>query len=260
MSLPIDQLFCEDCRDTLERLPPDCIDLVVTSPPYADMRAYHGYSIDLPGIISGLWKVVKPGGVVVWITADKTVQGDETGDSLRQALAFKEQGFQLWDTMIFEKEVRGATGNNRGYWQVWDYMFVFSKGAPKTINLLMDRPNKEARKGDRGTKRLSNGELKSIQRGGYSAYGRRTNIWKYKVGKGHSTKDAIAFQHPAIFPEALARDHILSWSNAGDVVYDPFMGSGTVAKMAKLAGRHYLGSEVSAAYCAIARERVVISE
>ena len=135
-------------------------------------------------------------------------------------------------------------------------MFVLSKGHPKTINLIRDRPNKESRKGDTGTKRLQNGDLKQIKRAGYESFGRRTNIWEYHVGKGHSTKDEIAFKHPAIFPEKLANDHILSWSNKGDLIYDPFMGSGTTAKMALLNNRNYIGSEISKIYYNLSLERI----
>ncbi len=135
-------------------------------------------------------------------------------------------------------------------------MFVFSKGQPKTINLIKDRKNKESRKGDSGTKRLPDGSLYQHNRGGYEDYGRRTNVWEYMIGNGHSASDKIAYQHPAIFPEKLARDHILSWSNKGELIYDPFMGSGTVALMAKLNNRDYIGSEINKEYCEIAKVRL----
>ena len=135
-------------------------------------------------------------------------------------------------------------------------MFVFSKGKPKTINLIKDRKNKEARKGDSGTKRLPDGSLYQHSRGGYKEYGRRTNVWEYLIGNGHSASDKIAHQHPAIFPEKLAHDHIISWSNERDLVYDPFMGSGTVALMASLSGRDYIGSEINENYCQIAIQRL----
>ncbi len=232
------------------------LDLTVTSPPYDNMRDYNGYKLDLRGIVKGLFRVTKKGGVVVWIVSDKTTKGSETGSSFRQALLFLEAGFRLLDTMIYAKPPKGASGNNKIYWQSFEYMFVFTKGAPKTINLLLDRKNKESRKGDNGTKRLKNGELKKVSRGGYGEYGRRTNIWEYPVGKGHSTKDEEAFKHPAIFPESLAKDHILSWSKEGDVVYDCFMGSGTTAKMALLTNRKFIGSEVSKEYCSLAAKRI----
>ena len=158
--------------------------------------------------------------------------------------------------MIYLKTPRGAVGNNRTYWQTFEYMFVFAKGSPKTINLIKDRANKEARDGDRGTKRLKDGSLLNLKRAGYDEYGRRTNVWEYLVGKGHSSTDNFAYQHPAIFPEKLALDHIISWSNEGDLVYDPFVGSGTSAKMAKKSKRNYIGSEISLEYCKIAENRL----
>ena len=136
-------IYNEDCLLTMQRLPKNCIDLVVTSPPYDDMRKYKGYSFDLKKVIEELLRVVKKGGVVVWVVGDQTIKGDETGTSFKQALLFKECGFNLFDTMIYQKAPRGAVGNNKTYWQTFDYMFVFSKGVPKTINLIRDRKNKE---------------------------------------------------------------------------------------------------------------------
>lgn len=232
------------------------IDLTVTSPPYDKLRTYNGYCFDFENVAKELYRVTKDGGVVVWIVGDATVKGSESGTSFKQALYFKECGFNLHDTMIYEKPPRGACGNNKSYWQTFEYMFVFSKGKIGTINLLIDRENKESRNGDNGTKRLTDGTLKQVSRGGYGAFGRRTNIWKYEVGKGKSSLDKISFQHPAIFPEQLANDHILSWSDEGDLVYDPFMGSGTTAKMAILNNREWVGSEISGEYCDIINKRI----
>jgi DNA modification methylase len=254
--LKCNTIYQEDCLHTMARMPDDYVDLTLTSPPYDDMRSYNGYSVDVEAIIQSLFRITKKGGVVVWVVSDKTKNGCESGSSFRQALLFLEKGFKLLDTMIYKKPPKGASGNNRIYWQSFEYMFVFTKGTPKTINLIVDRKNKESRTGDQGTKRLKNGELKQVKRAGYSLYGRRTNVWEYMVGKGHSTKDEIAFQHPAIFPEQLAEDHIRSWTNPGDLVYDCFMGSGTTAKMALLNGRSFIGSEISAEYCQIAEKRL----
>jgi len=240
----------------MNRIPDHFIDLTVTSPPYDNLRKYKGYSFHFEEIARELLRITKPSGVLVWISGDKTSNGNESGTSFKQALYFKEIGFHLFDTMIYAKKPRGAVGNNKSYWQSVDYMFVLSKGFPKTINLIKDRQSKESREGDHGTKRLADGCRLKVSRKGYSEYGRRTNIWEYHVGKGHSTKDEIAFEHPAIFPEKLAEDHILSWSNKGDVVYDPFMGSGTTAKMALLTGRNYLGSEISREYYEISLKRL----
>ena len=240
----------------MKRLPKNCIDLVITSPPYDDMRKYKGYSFNLKKVIEELFRIIKKGGVVVWVVGDQTIKGDETGTSFKQALLFKEYGFNLFDTMIYQKAPRGAVGNNKTYWQTFDYMFVFSKGSPKTINLIKDRKNKESRNGDTGTKRLYNGELKKLKRPGYDEYGRRTNIWYYLVGKGHSATDNIAFSHPAIFPEKLAEDHIISWSNEWDTVLDPFMWSWTTAKMAIINKRNYIWFELSKEYCDIIEARL----
>lgn len=251
----------------MSKMPNALIDLTITSPPYDELRTYNnrvlgvktefnGYTFPFEKISQELFRVTKEGGVVVWIVGDATYGGNETGNSFRQALYFKECGFNLFDTMIYSKPPRGAVGNNKTYWQSFEYMFILSKGYPKTINLLIDRENKESRKGDNGTKRLKNGDLLQVKRGGYGEYGRRTNIWEYNIGKGHSTSDEIAYQHPAIFPEKLARDHIYSWSDPGDLVYDPMIGSGTVAKMCLLENRYYLGSEINKAYCKIALKRI----
>lgn len=249
-------LFNESNLDTMKRMPDNFIDLTVTSPPYDNLRDYNGYSFDFESVAKELYRVTKQGGVVVWVVGDATIKGSETGTSFRQALYFKEIGFDLFDTMIYAKPPRGAVGNNKTYWQTFEYMFVLSKGKPKTINLIIDRKNKESREGDNGTKRIENGELLKVKRGGYSEYGRRTNIWEYGIGKGQSTKDNIAFKHPAIFPEQLANDHIISWSNEGDIVYDPFAGSGTSGKMAILNKRKCIMSEISSEYCEIIKKRL----
>lgn len=234
------------------------IDLTVTSPPYDGMRDYNGYSFPFEEIAKELFRVTKEGGVVVWIVGDSSIRGNESGTSFRQALFFKECGFNLFDTMIYYKTPRGAVGSKKTYWQSFEYMFILSKGQPKTINLIFDRKNKEERKGDNGTKRMPDGSLLKIKRGGYGEYGRRTNVWEYQVGRGHSTKDKEAFDHPAIFPENLAADHIHTWSNENDLIYDPFGGSGTTAKIAKSMSRYFILSEISPIYCAIAEQRVQI--
>ena len=251
-------LYNEDCLKTMQKIPENFVDLVITSPPYDNMRKYNGFSFNLIKITQELFRILKKGGVVVWVVGDQTNKGNETGTSFKNALLFKEQGFNLFDTMIYQKAPRGAVGNNKTYWQTFDYMFVFSKGNPKTINLIKDRENKESRGGDKGTKRLFNGELKNINRPGYGKFGRRTNIWNYLVGKGHSATDEFAYKHPAIFPEQLVKDHIISWSKKGDLVYDPFLGSGTTAKVAILLDRKWIGSEISSKYCTLIKKRVKI--
>ena len=250
-----------DCVEGLKLLEDSSIDLVVTSPPYDNIRKYNGYSFDFEGIVKELYRVMKKGGVVVWVVGDQVINGSESGTSFRQALGFIEAGFNLHDTMIYQKNTSSfpARRNGNRYTQIFEYMFVFSKGKPKTANLICDKANKWAGHTNWGknTHRDVNNDLKvSTDIKPVPEFSPRNNIWLYQVNGGFSTKDKIAHKHPAIFPEALAKDHILSWSNEGDIVLDIFAGSGTTLKMAKLNNRQYLGFEISEEYCDIIKERL----
>jgi DNA modification methylase len=240
-------LYCGECAEVMAREIADAsIDLTVTSPPYDNLRAYKGFTFDFEAIAAQLWRVTKPGGVVVWVVGDATINGSETGTSFRQALYFMGLGFNLHDTMIYEKSGTAYPDSNR-YWQTWEFMFVFAKDKPQTANLLRDRPNEYV------------GTMGGNGRGGLcrrEEYGLRFNVWRYATGRDNSTSDRDAYDHPAVFPEALARDHIASWSNPGDVVLDPMMGSGTTGKMAVRAGRRFIGIDIAAEYVALARERI----
>ena len=249
------KLYQGDCVDIMADMETESVDLTITSPPYDDLRTYNGYHFDFENIAKGLYRITKQGGVVVWVVADKTKDGNESGTSFRQALYFKEIGFNLFDTMIYHKGPKGAVGSKLTYWECFEYMFIISKGKPKTVNLLHDRLNKSVRGKSTGFKRRPDGTMRSMTHKGYGEYGRRTNIWKYNVGAA-SAKDKIAFQHPAIFPEKLAEDHILSWTNPDDLVFDPMCGSGTTGKMALLNNRNFIGVDISAEYIAIAKERI----
>lgn len=255
--LEIDKTYCMDCLDGLKLLDANSIDLTVTSPPYDDLRTYNGYSFDFEGIAKELYRVTKEGGVVVWVVGDGVVNRSESGTSFRQALYFKSIGFNLHDTMIYQKNNSSLPDPTR-YFQQFEYMFVFSKGKPKTFNPLLraKNPLNVEHKVRSHTMRDKDGSLKKVFRDNRNLYCLRGNIWQYEIGKGKGTKDDYAFAHPASFPEKLAQDHILSWSNEGDVVLDPFMGSGTTAKMAVLNHRHFLGFEVSDEYCKIIERRV----
>lgn len=253
----IDTVICANCLDILTELPNECIDLTLTSPPYDTLRDYKSFTFNFKKIAYQLYRVTKKGGVVVWVIGDSTNKGSETGSSFHQALYFKELGFNLHDTMIYQKSGFAYPSTTR-YHQIFEYMFVFSKKKPKTFNPIKDKPNKtqytfskKRRKKD-GT--MTNKD--DTSRIKVAPFGMRTNIWKYTTGRGNSTKDNIAYQHPAIFPEKLCIDHILSWTNPNDVVMDPMTGSGTVLKAAKQLNRHFVGIDISAEYCNIARERL----
>jgi DNA modification methylase len=259
----INHIYNEDCLITMGHMPNQFIDLTVTSPPYDGLRDYNGYSFDFENIAKALYRITKKGGVVVWVVGDAIINGSETGTSFKQALYFKENcGFNLHDTMLYKKNGAAYPANKKSnrYSQIFEYMFVFSKDKPKTKNLIKDKLNRWAREKTFG--QLKATEIKAVSLSSTKRkrvteeYGYRDNIWKYNNGSGYSTKDDIAYNHPAIFPETLAADHINSWSNESDLVYDPFMGSGTTAKMSHLLKRNWIGSEISSEYVELANNRI----
>ena len=255
------KILCGASQTVMATLKEESVDLTVTSPPYDNIRDYKGCCFeeqDFKEIVKQLYRVTKKGGVVVWVVGDATMKGSETGTSFRQALGFMEGGFKLHDTMIYEKNTSSFPAQRKGkrYTQIFEYMFVFCKGKIKTGNLICDKANKWAGHTNWGknTQRGKNGELKKTKDiKPVPDFSPRNNIWKYNVGKGFNSSDKESHKHPAIFPEKLAEDHILSWSNEGDVVLDPFMGSGTTCKMAKKNGRKYIGIDTSEEYCALAK-------
>lgn len=256
-ALPIDQIICGNNAQVLAGFPDKCIDLTVTSPPYDKLRTYNGFEWDFEALAPELFRVTKPGGVVVWVVADATVDGSETGSSFRQALYFMECGFRLHDTMIWVKDGSPFPDKTR-YYQNHEYMFVFSKpGMNITFNQISDRRNRKAGQKVTGTDREANGDTRESwgrkNNQVYSDYGPRYNVWECQA-----VKTKIRESHPAIFPESLAHDHIISWSNPGDIVLDPFIGSGTTAKMAVKTDRHYIGIDISEKYCELARKRVAL--
>ena len=254
--LELNKIYCIDNVDGMKLLDDESVDLTVTSPPYDDMRNYNGFKWDFEGVANQLYRVTKKGGVVIWVVGDKTFKGSETGTSFRQALYFMDLGFNC-ETMIYKKNGTGACGSNWYYWQTFEYMFVLSKGKPNTINRLDN--GKQRTKGGIKLGRLTvDGKQKIEKRSSEKDKLQiRNNIWEYNVGFC-SGDDKV--KHPAKFPEQLAQDHILSWSKEGDIVLDPFMGSGTTAKMAKLNNRNYIGFELSQEYCNIAEKRLKIVE
>ena len=257
----LNKVHCMECLEFMKTLEDNSIDLTVTSPPYDNLRTYNGYTFDFEGIAKELFRVTKQGGVVVWVVGDATIKGSETGTSFKQALYFKEIGFNLHDTMIYEKTGFPFPMKNR-YYQSFEYMFIFSKGKPKTTNLIDDRKNtyggqKVAR--EKGL-RMANGKVvensanRIDKNRKIKDFGVRFNIWR--ITSSSSKGDKIALKHPASFPEKLAEDHILSWSNEGDTFLDPMAGSGTTLKMAKKNNRNYIGIEISEEYIDIINKRL----
>ena len=256
--IDINKNYNESNLETMGKMPDCFVDLTVTSPPYDNLRTYENEDYltcaEFEDMVKELWRITKDGGVVVWIVGDSVNNGNESGTSFYHALTFKKYGWNLFDTMIYFKNGGLNSGSNNSYIQKFEYMFVFSKGKIKTTNIIEDRPN-EHTKPRKKKKRNPDGTFR-IQEVLTKEQGKRYNIWCVNTGIPHSTKDKIAYEHPAIFPEELANDHILSWTNEGDLVYDCFMGSGTTAKMSILNNRNWIGSEISSEYCDIIEERV----
>jgi len=247
-AIELNEVRNENCLDTMKLMPNNFVDLTVTSPPYDEMRTYNGYSFPFEDIAKELYRVVKDGGVIVWIVGDATVNGSESGTSFRQALYFKEIGFNLHDTMIYRKENPNPVMGSR-YKQCFEYMFILCKGKIKTFN-----PIKSECENTEGVVKCFIGEVDGIKQ--YVNKPRNKtkyidNIFEYKTVRNKETK-----QHPAVFPEMLANDHIISWSKEGDIIYDPFAGSGTTGKMAILNKRKCIISEISSEYCEIIKKRL----
>jgi DNA modification methylase len=249
------KLINADCLDAIRDIPDDSVDLTVTSPPYDNLREYNGNNAQWgqhvwKAVIADLYRVTADGGVLVWVVGDATIKGSETGTSFKQALWAIECGFRLHDTMIYSKGGQGgAKGSNLAYWSGFEYMFVFSKGRPKTFNPISDRVNKKAGVTTSVASRKKNGTMTKNRIVTVSKFGKRFNVWEIKNGNR-------TFKHPATFPINLATDHIFSWSSEGDTIFDPFMGSGTTGVAAKNLGRAFIGIEMDADYFAMASKRI----
>ena len=232
-------------------------DIVLTSPPYDNLRTYNdslNWNFEIfQNVANELKRVLKKGGAIVWVVGDATVKGSETGSSFKQALYFKDIGLNIHDTMIYLKDQLAFPDFNR-YYNAFEYMFIFSKGKPNTFNPIKDRKNKSFGRKITGKQRNADGSLSKRSRAGQtvqSEFGVRWNYWLI-----YNQKRGIETQHPAIFPDKLAHDHIISWSNEGDTVLDPFMGSGTTGKQSKLLNRKFIGIEKDNKYFEIAKERI----
>ena len=247
-----------DCLESLKQIPDNSIDLTVTSPPYDNLRSYND-NIEqwcfekFQYIAKELYRVTKDGGVIVWIVNDATIKGSETGTSFKQALFFKECGFNIHDTMIWQK-ISPFTHKNR-YIACFEYMFVLSKGVPKTANLICDRQNKWAGVAVHGTQRLKADGVLQVNNGvkvgrKVKEFGARYNVWDMPGDKNNKTG------HPAVFPLALVRDHIITWSNDGDTIMDPFMGSGTTGIACVNTRRNFIGIELDEQFFNIAEHRI----
>ena len=249
MSICEDSVICGDNCEVMRQWPDECVDLVVTSPPYDDLRTYGGHEWDFYGAAWNLARLLKQGGVIVWVMADQTKDGNETGTSMRQAIHVQKLGLLLHDTMIWHKPNALPLNNNR-YEPAWEYVFIFSKGKPATWNPIREK-SIDIGKLKGGTQIFRDGSRKQKWGNGKPVNETkvRQNLWQFPVGGGKTG-------HPAPFPSKMAAMHIQSWSKPGATVLDPFAGSGTTLKAAKELGRRYVGIEVNPEYVEICRRRI----
>jgi DNA modification methylase len=247
-----------DVLDGMMMLPDVCVPLTVTSPPFDSIRSYGGHRWDhdtFTSLARELWRVTVPGGVVCWNVRDQIVQGSQTGTSLRQALYFMALGFRLHNCIVIEKQITRGINPVR-YGVAPEFVFVFSKGRPRSVHLIKDKPNKYAGKLLRYSTRDRAGVISRTKKVLTRPFGARPSIWRYTSGSRATAKDSYAFEHPALMPESLARDLILSWSRPLDVVLDPLAGAATTCKMALLSDRYYLGFEAHEPYQRLAERRL----
>jgi hypothetical protein len=255
------QLVHGDCVELMAALPDGLVAATVTSPPYDNMRDYGRHDFAFEPIADQLFRITMPGGVLVLVVRDQYVDGAETGSSARQLLYFQQLGFTAHATMIMVSSGQRRPHGVR-YVPAHQFAFVLSKGRPRAVNLIQDVPNRHAGAVHRAFFRQRDGsfgrpfsEPRPIR-----MFGFRTNIWHYNVGRWHTTKDEFAFDHPALMPEAMAEDHIISWSLPNDLVFDPMAGAGTTLKMALMNGRRYLGFEIHQPYVEIAERRLAVAK
>jgi len=256
MNKYINRIINGNCVEVMKNFDENSIDLTLTSPPYDNLRTYKGFTFPFEEISKELYRITKNGGIVVWVVNDATINGSETGTSFKQALKFIEVGFNLHDTMIFQKTNPIPQIYRKRYNGVFEYMFVFSKGVVKTHNpIKIDCLHAGLELNGTTYKNFSKGEQKREKMAlPVKSQKIKGNIWEYVVGK--KSEDQEAKGHPAPFPCALARDHINSWTNEGDIVFDPMNGSGTTCISALKLGRNYIGVDISDEYCEIARKRI----
>lgn len=257
-------LYNDDCYKILkENILNNSIDLVVTSPPYNDLRKYEGI-IDtwneekFKSIVDELYRVLKNGGVVVWVVNDKVEKGSKTLTSFKQALYFQEVGFNVNDVMLWKKLNPMPVVKQPRYNPCFEYMFVFSKGKPKTFNPIM-RPCKNAELHYTSTVKNMGGE-NGRRKIDYHVNNETIdyNIWDIAVAKNKDTImiDGKEIRHPAVFPYEIPYRHILSWSNENDTVLDPFMGSGTTGVACKNTNRNFIGIEMNTNYFKLAQHKL----
>ena len=245
----INTVIAGNCVDVMREMPEECVDMCITSPPYDNLRKYNGFVFPFDEIVEGLYRVIKPGGIVVWVVGDSTINGSETCTSFKQALKFVDAGFNLNDTMIWVKTNPMPQVKQPRYSSCFEYMFVFAKGKPKTFNPIMRTTKCGGQSYDSTCKNIGGENGRTEKHFLINKEAVDYNVWPIAIAQNKTG-------HPAVFPEELAVRHIKTWSNENDIVLDPMCGSGTSLIAARKLGRRYIGIDISEEYCKISEERL----
>ena len=250
------KLYNDDCTNVMNDLISKGvkIDAIITSPPYDNLRDYHNsciWNFDKFKEIANLFlEILKDGGVVVWVVNDKIEKGSKTLTSFKQALYFKEIGFNIDDVMIWEKKNPMPQVKQPRYNQVFEYMFVLSKGKPKIFNPIMVDCKSAGLEYKSTAKKISTGESQRVYKE-FTINKKKvdSNIWRIAVAQNKT-------KHTAVFPLEIPLRHIKTWTNVGDIILDPFIGSGTTGVACKELNREFIGIEIVEDYFKIAKERI----
>jgi len=261
VELPLNKIICGDNVEVMASFPPESIHAVITSPPYGDIFAYHGFSFNFPAVAKQLYRVLHPTGYIAWVVRDEVVDGSITGETARQILGFLDLGFKIPLTIIYAKLGAPRVGSLNNYNNEHEYVLVITKDTPFPANRLKDRLN---RKGGRPKQKTSHRDNKTgflrHKMGKKTPFmGFRGSVWWYPTGHrlAYASADTDLMEgFPAPMHEQLCKDLILSYSHLGDVVLDIFSGSGTTSKMCVLTGRNYIGIEISSEFCKLSRKRI----
>lgn len=253
----LNSIICGDAADILKRIPSDSIDLVVTSPPYDDLRNYNGYSVDLHIVGTQLYRVLKNGGIVAMVIQDSTKNYGKSLTSFRTIVDWCDNiGFKLFETCIYHKNgTEGAWWKNR-FRVDHEYMPIFLKGdKPQYFNKEpLKIPSKHGGKVMSGSgNRRTDGTTTPIVRREINPMKCRGTVWDYLMA---GDKNPLKRKHPAVFPDKIPFDFIQCFCPEEGVVLDPFVGCGSTAVMAKVLDRNYIGIDISKEYCDLAEERI----
>jgi DNA modification methylase len=256
-SFVINKTHCAESSVALKKLPDNCIDIVVTSPPYDRIRDYNGFECNLHNIGEQLSRVLKDGGIIVMVIQDQTKDFGKSLTTFRTILDWCDNfNLKLFETVIYKKHGAEGAWWTKRFRVDHEYIPVFLKGKRPAYFTKehLKIPSKHAGKTMTGcATRLTNGSTLKSKKLKINPTKCRGTIWDYVTcGDGGKLKH----EHPATFPDKIPVDFIETFCPPGGIVLDPFMGSGTTALAALNLGRNFLGFDISNEYVSLANKRV----